>query len=385
MKTLFEAIQGFFASVIQLGGRPLSVTWGQLLFAFVLPVVGIFLALRLIVFLVRRLVSRSQLKEKTQHIILRWFRIVYRLLFLLAIVLLAANLLGDQIIESLQSVVSFLREPFFTSGNTQVSVITLLLLVPIFYIATWAGNATKKFMETSVLERLSLDASRRFGVASLLRYGIMALVIIIGLSIIGINLSSLAVLFGVLGIGLGFGLQGVVANFFAGLMIILTRPIKEGDRVKIGEFEGDVHQIRILYSVVNTITEETIIVPNRQITDNTVHNQSYQHPRIILYTDVQVAYGSDLDAVKEVLLDVGAGSEFLDKARDPKVLFRSFDDSGITVTLLLPIANVVQRHIARSSVVMEIWRAFKAHGIVIPFPQRDLYVKEMRQTKEDAE
>ncbi|MFW5744402.1 MAG: mechanosensitive ion channel family protein [bacterium] len=377
MKTLIGLLQDFLRSTIAFNGADIGVTWGGLIFSFALPVLGIFVAIRLLVYFVRRLVEKSQMKDESKQRFLRWFRLAYRLAFLLAVALLAANLLGDQIIESVRSILGFLSEPFFTSGNTEISVVTLLLLVPIFYVATWAGNSARRVLEHGVLDRVSIDPSRRFSVVNLLRYGVMALVVVIGLSIVGINLSSLAVIFGVLGLGLGFGLQGVVANLFAGLMIILSRPIKEGDRIHINGLEGDVRRIRILYSVVNTITNETLIIPNREIVERVVHNQSYEDPSIILFTDVQVSYRSDLDEVRRVLTEVGERSSFRYADRQPSVLFRSFDSSGITVTLALPIRTSVERHRARSQVVLDIWRAFRDAGVEIPFPQMDLHVKQL--------
>ncbi len=382
LAALVGLVREFFSGRIVLGANALSVTWGQFIFTFILPLVGIYLAIRLIVFFVKRLVVKSQLKDEAKKRIMRWFRRIYRLLFFAAIVILAINLLGDEVTDSLGSVFTFLREPFFVSGNTQISVVTLLLLVPIFYLASWAANGTRRFLEAGVLERLSLDASRRFSVVSLTRYGVMALVIIIGLSVIGINLSSLAVIFGVLGIGLGFGLQGVVSNFFAGIVIMISRPIKEGDRIHIGDVEGDVIHIHLLYSVVSTITNETIVLPNRHVTENLVHNQSYQDPSIILLTDVQVSYNSDLDRVNSTLLQVGLENQYRDGSRSPKVLFRSFDSSGITATLAVPIRNATERHQARSAIVMEVWRAFKKSGIEIPFPQQDVHVKELPPIEE---
>lgn len=377
MSDLVSLVREFLTSTIAFNGTSLSVTWGQLIFAFALPSIGLFALIRLLVFFVKRLVEKSQMKEESRKTLLRWLRTGYRLVFAVVVILLAANLLGDQIFESLASIFGFLSEPFFTSGNTQISVVTLLLLVPIFYVATWAGNSTRRVLEHGLLRQINVDASRRFSIVSLVRYVVMAVVIVIGLSIVGINLSSLAVIFGVLGLGLGFGLQGVVANFFAGLMIIISRPIKEGDRVHLNDLEGDVRQIRILYSVINTITNETLIVPNREIVENVVHNQSYDDPSIVLFTDVQVSYRSDLDVVKEVLLDVGEQSAYRYSGRSPRVLFRSFDDSGITVTLAVPIRSAVERHVARSEMIMEIFRAFRQKGVEIPFPQMDLHVKEI--------
>ncbi|MFW5849393.1 MAG: mechanosensitive ion channel family protein [Spirochaetota bacterium] len=381
MSSLVDLIRDFLASEIRFNGSVLGITWAELIFAFVLPVIGVVVLIRVLVHVVKRLLAKSRLKEESRLRVMRWFRIAYRLLFLVAFVLLAANLLGDQIVQSIRSIFGFLSRPFFISGDTSISIVTLLLLIPIFYLATWAGNSSRRVLEHGVLTRVNIDPSKRFSVVSLVRYAVMALVVVIGLSMLGINLSSLAVIFGVLGLGVGFGLQGVVANFFAGLMIILSRPIKEGDRVHINDLEGDVVHIRILYSVINTITNETLVVPNREIVESVVHNQSYEDPSIILFTDVQVSYRSDLDKVKTVLMRVGERSAFRDDDKHPRVLFRSFDSSGITVTLALPISSAVERHVARSETVVDIWRAFKQNAIEIPFPQMDLHVKDLPESE----
>jgi len=385
VSSLVGVIQDFLGGQIAFNGSLLSITWGALIFSFVIPVVGLFVVIRLIVYLVKRLLARSRMPEEIRGRLMRWFRVAYRLAFVFAVALLGADLLGDQILESLRQVLAFLREPFYTSGNTSISVVTLLLLLPIFYVATWAGNSARRVLQRGLLARLSLDPSRRFSIVSLTRYAVMALVAVIGLSIVGINLSSLAVIFGVLGLGVGFGLQGVVANFFAGIMIILSRPIKEGDRIHIQDLEGDVRQIRILYSVVNTITDETLIIPNREIVEHVVHNQSFDTPGILLFTDVQVAYRSDLDEVRAVLRGVGEATPWLQPGREPRVIFRSFDDSGITVTLAVPIRSAVERHVARSDIMVDIWRAFRDNGIEIPFPQMDLYVKQIRPAEGGGE
>jgi potassium-dependent mechanosensitive channel len=331
----------------------------------------------LFVVFVKRVIGRSRMTEDTRAIVLRWFRVVYRVLLFIAIVALVTNLMGHQIRETLRSIVVFLREPFYVAGATRISILTLLLLVPVFYVAGLAGSVTRQVIERRLFERLSLDPSRRFSFLSIARYIVMILVVVIGLTIIGIDLSTLAVMFGVLGVGIGFGLQGVVANFFAGITIILTRPIKEGDRINITDLEGDVRQIRLLYSVVNTISNETLIIPNRHIVETVVHNQSYDEPSIVLRTDVQVSYKSDLDQVRIVLLAVGQRSLYRIVDKDAWVIYRSFDDSGITVTLAIPIRNAADRHVARSDTIIEIWRAFRKNGIEIPFPQTDLHVKEL--------
>jgi small-conductance mechanosensitive channel len=222
-----------------------------------------------------------------------------------------------------------------------------------------------------------LDPARAVSLLNVIRVVVMGLTVILGLSIIGINLSSLAVLFGVLGIGVGFGLQDAVADMFAGVVIMFARPIKEGDRVLVEEHEGTVHQIKLLHSVINTITHETIIIPNSKITGNSMHNYSYDDARIILCNTVQVSYGSDLDQVGQVLLEMAHRNPWAIEGMEPRYQVWSFDDSGITVRICTWIRDARDRIPAFSWTNLEIWRAFRANGIEIPFPQMDLHVKDM--------
>ncbi|MEW5816882.1 MAG: mechanosensitive ion channel domain-containing protein, partial [Spirochaetota bacterium] len=219
--------------------------------------------------------------------------------------------------------------PFFVSGSTRISFVTLILTIPVLYAANWLGKHIRTFFEKSVLDRLSLDESKKFSISSLVRYGLMILFVIIGLSIIGIDLSSLAVIFGMLGIGLGFGLQNVISNFFAGIVIILSRPIIEGDRILVKQYEGTVVKIKLNSTIINTLTNETIIIPNSRIIGENVYNYSYQDKRIIISNRVQVSYSSNLDKVLGLLVDVGLRNPCTVKDTEPIARVESFGDSGI--------------------------------------------------------
>jgi small-conductance mechanosensitive channel len=302
---------------------------------------------------------------------------VYRIAGAVVVISLAGGLFGAQMFAYIGAALSVLREPFYSSGNTEISVVTLVLLVPVFYAATWLGRLSRRVANRALSERLALDPARRFSISSLLSYGVMGLVVVVGLSVVGLDLSALAVLFGVLGIGLGFGLQSTVANFFAGIVIIFSRPIKEGDFILVNEYEGTVEHIRLVSTVINTITHETIILPNSQIVDNYVHNYSFDDISIVLCSDVQVSYSSNLDRVKEVLTGVAQKNPYALSGDEGLVLFRSFDDSGITVSLCSTIRDAREKNRASSWLVLEIWRAFRNAGIEIPFPQRDVHIKSM--------
>jgi small-conductance mechanosensitive channel len=376
--TVVEMLSGLWdllSRPLSLGGRTLPFSILTIVAEFVLPLVAVVLVLRVLRYAGRRAVERWELSENAESGLRKWGRIGSRVFFWVTAAILTARILGAEMFVYIGAVIEFLNQPFYESGGTEVSVVTLILLIPIAYVASVAARTARGAVDRSLLERLSIDPSRRFSISSLVRYAVMAIVFVIGLSLIGINLSSLAVLFGVLGIGLGFGLQGVVANFFAGLVIIITRPIKEGDRIQVEGFEGDVIRIRLLTSVINTVTNETIVVPNSDIVQNKVHNYSYEDRTIILVNDVQVAYSSDLDEVRTVLLSVGAKNPYRVHSKEAFVLFRSFDDSGITVSLRTWISAAELKQAAHSWCNLEIWRAFRLAGIEIPFPQLDLHLK----------
>lgn len=377
MVDVLAAMWRFLTERITVGERMLPFSLLSLILEFVLPVAALVVVRRLLRIAGRRGMEKWDLTEEAQERLRRWGRSGARVLFWGLTFVLAARLLGAEMFAYIEAIVSFLRQPFYESGSTSVSVITLILLIPIAYLASVAAKAARSAVDQSLLQRLSIDPSRRFSISSLVRYAVMGIVFVIGLSLIGINLSSLAVLFGVLGIGLGFGLQGVVANFFAGLVIIITRPIKEGDRIQVEGLEGDVVRIRLLTSVINTLTNETIIVPNSEIVQNRVHNFSYEDRTIILVNQVQVSYRSDLDRVREVLLSVGARNPYRVDAKSPFVLFHSFDSSGISVSLRTWISAAELKQAAHSWCNVEIWRAFRNAGVEIPFPQLDLHVKDL--------
>ncbi len=360
---------------ITVGGYELPVSPAELLLGFVLPLF-LFVLLGLVVrILIRRFFAGSEVAPETQGRVLRSGRRLYRAGFIILLALVIGRLLGAEIFAILGTVFSFLRAPIYSSGNTHISIVTILLIVPVLYVASWTSKAARVALDSRVLRRLSIDPAQRFSVSNLARYAVMAIVAVIGFSVIGINLSSLAVLLGFLGVGIGFGLQNSVANFFAGLIIILSRPIKEGDRILVNEYEGTVHQIRLISTVINTITDETIILPNSQIVDSYVYNYSYDDISIIICNPVQVSYSSDLDQVELVLREVAGKCPYAYPGRDPRIFFRSFDDSGITVSLCTKIRDAREKNFALSWTNLEIWRAFKAAGIEIPFPQRDIHIR----------
>lgn len=377
---MLEAFLTFIISPLQIGEISFSFSPFQALLRFFLPLVILFAFYKLLLFLVKRLILKPlKIKEELKKRVFKRIRLLFRIAVFAVLLFLVLSFFGGEIESYVAIVWDILNNPFFTAGSSRISIITIILTIPIFYLASWLAKISRKFMDTAILNQLNVGSEIRFIISTLIRYGIMVLTILVGLSIIGINLSSLAVIFGVLGIGLGFGLQNAVANFMAGLIIIFERPIKEGDRILVNNMEGDVVHIRLRSTIINTLTNETIIVPNNQLVGNSIHNYSYHDRRIIVINSVQVAYESDLDLVKKVLLEMVEKSPYALKDPRAEVKIMSFEDSGILVELWSWIGEATQKMAAKAWNNLEIWRSFKNAGITIPFPQVDLHVKEPPQ------
>jgi small-conductance mechanosensitive channel len=376
MKVFWDTLVDLVTIPVKLGVMVFPFNLLQLIITFLLPLIVAAVLLRLLRLGLRAILDKSRINDLVIHRIYRGAKILGRLLFLGIFAILFSRLFGAEIGRYVRLFFSFLAVPLIEAGGTKITLVTIIMTLPIFYLASWLGKMAKSFVNQAFLDNFNLDESKRFSMTTLTRYGVMVLTIMIGLSIIGIDLSSLAVLFGVLGIGLGFGLQGMVANFFAGVIIIFTQPIKENDRIVVNELEGTVVQIRLLSTVVSTLTHEIIIIPNSKLVDNIIHNYSYDDRQIVISNQVQVAYESDLHQVMEVLQGIGEENPFTLPHSEVLVRVVSFDDSGITMKLIVWIQDVSKKYEALTWNNLGIWERFKENGISIPFPQMDVHLKE---------
>jgi small-conductance mechanosensitive channel len=356
----------------------LNFTAGELLLQFALPIGGLIGLYVLTLYLLRRFIfPKIQFDDESTRRAYRTVRLVFRLGVVLTVAVITAGFMGTGMARFVGNVWRILTTPFITAGSTEITIVTVVMTIPIFYIGTWFSKVVMRFVNANLLNNLTIAEGTRFTISLLLRNLIMIVAILIGLNLIGLDLSALSILFGVLGIGLGFGLQGFVANFFAGLTLIFERPIKEGDRILVSGLEGDVIQVRLRSTVINTLTNETIIVPNRNLVEDNVHNYSYSDPRIIITNRVAVSYSTDLEQAIEILLLLNETNPYALTDAQTEVRVLEFQDSGILLELRTWIKNAPDKHEALSWLNFEIWRAFRDAGVVIPFPQRDLHLKDI--------
>ena len=268
---------------------------------------------------------------------------------------------------------SYFSKPLFEIGGNQVSVASIFFSLLLFYVSVkisgFAGNTVIKFFKDR-----EVDSGVQNAMSTITRYLITAIGILISLDILGISLSSLAALGAVLMVGVGFGLQNIAQNFLSGLIILLERPIKVGEIVRVHEVSGRVIEIGARSTLIHTRDDVAIIVPNSQFISEQVVNESFSGEKIRLQLKVGVSYGSDIELVRSCLLETANSHPKVIKGQEQKVFFDDFGDSSLNFTLLLWVNDLWLHREILSDLRFSIDKTFKEKGISIPFPQRDLHI-----------
>ena len=242
----------------------------------------------------------------------------------------------------------------------------------------------KMQMDRRWLQQAGFSVSAQETLVTMTGYCGFALAIIVGLSVAGFSFSNLAVIAGALSVGIGFGMQNIVNNFVSGLIILFERPVKRGDWISIGKTEGYVQKISVRSTLIQTFDRSDVIVPNSELISNQVTNMMLNDNFGRLIVPISVAYGSDTDLVRNLLLEIAADNQEIindGSAPKPVVLFLAFGDNALCFELRCHLANIDKRLMVKSAINYEIDRVFRLHKISLPFPQRDLYIKEFPNPK----
>jgi small-conductance mechanosensitive channel len=268
-----------------------------------------------------------------------------------------------------------LEVPLLSLGETRITLWLLVYLVFFVILLFWVAKRAQILAE-KVLGRTGLDLAARHAAGTLARYLLLLIGLLVILQTAGIDLTTLNVLAGALGIGIGFGLQNVVSNFFSGLIIMFERPIKIGDRIVVDDVEGDVIEIGARSTVVVTNDNIAIIVPNGKFITENVVNWKYNDGTVRFRIPVGVAYGSDVRLVERLLLEVASAEREVLANPPPAVRFLAFGENALEFELRAWSSTAVNRKGRLTSALnFAIHERFGEHGIEIPFPQRDLHVR----------
>ncbi|MCA1938551.1 MAG: mechanosensitive ion channel [Dechloromonas sp.] len=270
-------------------------------------------------------------------------------------------------------VIEAMTQVGFSIGKQQLNLWLIFSgLVTIFLtvvFALWISGV----IEARLMGMRSLDGNLRIVGVRVARAVLTVLAVLVSLSMVGIDMTALSVFTGALGVGLGFGLQKIASNYVSGFIILLERSIRIGNIVQIGADSGVVSQITTRYTVIRNPGGIEFIVPNEMLIGTVVQNQTYSDNSLRLSTAVGVAYDSDLELAMRLMVESAQGQPRVLPDPPPRVLLTQFADSSINLELGFWVAdpengkmNVV------SDINLAIWRAFREHGVQIPFPQREV-------------
>jgi potassium efflux system protein len=271
-----------------------------------------------------------------------------------------------------------LTAKLFDFGGKTFSLSSLVEFIFYILIALLISRMLSEWIKRSLLIRFKLERGTREAIAAVINYVIASVGFLIVLQAAGIDLSSLAVIAGALGIGFGFGLQNLASNFISGLALLIEQPIKVGDFIEIDDLLGTVENISIRSTIVRTLDGVCVIVPNNRFVENNIINWSYRDKKCRLRIPVGVAYGSDTVLVTEALLAAARRESRVLTYPSPKVWFKGFGESSINFELLVWIDNPPETDPIKSALHFLIEWDLRSRGIEIPFPQRDLYIRNIQ-------
>jgi small-conductance mechanosensitive channel len=283
-------------------------------------------------------------------------------------------------IEATAEVERWFDYPLLRLGNDTITVLTVAKILCWITAIIVLNFLFQRMILRRLLKHTRLHLGLQFAIAKMFGYFVVILGIYVALVANGVNLSSLAVVAGALGLGIGFGLQNIVANFVSGIVLLAERPVAVGDRIEVDGVAGRVTKISLRATTIVTNDNISIIVPNSQLTSTPVTNWSHGGPLVRLRLPVGVAYGTDSEQLRKLLLGVAAQHHHVLKSPEPMVYFDSFGDNALNFELAVwtdTMTHSPRRF--RSELNFLIEAALRENGIEIPFPQRVVHLRTLEE------
>jgi small-conductance mechanosensitive channel len=278
---------------------------------------------------------------------------------------------------------SVLTHPLF--GNQDLTTIRILLGLLILIFAIFLSRRSGRFLERRIAKRAYIDPGLRYTIARIASYVLLVVGVLSALKTVGVDMTSVAVIFTALSVGIGFGLQYIAADIASGFILLFERPVRVGDRITIGEDEGDVQSIKLRTTIMYTNDRIAIIVPNSRLVSQRVINWSYGDPRARIAIPIGVATTSDVNVVTETLLAAAEDIENVLTDPPPKVQFLRFGEYSLDFRLLVWTRQPSRHPQIKSDINYRIERLFRERGIEIPYPKQEFLLKphDLSQLKDD--
>ena len=263
----------------------------------------------------------------------------------------------------------------FRIGDVTISITAILAAFAIVLIGVLATRGAQRWLNTSFLPRTTLEPGLQNSISAIFGYVCIIAALGLGLAELGLDLQKLTLVAGALSVGIGFGLQAVVSNFISGLILLAERPIRVGDIINVKGEEGRVQRIHVRATEIETGDNASVIIPNSELITGVVKNWTHANTLRRVAIPVGVSYDSDVEKVRDLLLDIARGHPKLMQSPAPSVLLTGFGDSAINFELGGVVRNIGEAGSVKSDLCFAILERFRSEGIVMPYPQREISVR----------
>ena len=295
------------------------------------------------------------------------------------LVLLLVGFISLEFLDYLQPIKVFLdsEDLSFSIGETRFSaylMIKAIITIIMFFLLT---GIVSDFGEKRIKSIKGIHSSNKALINKAFHIFVYFFGFIIGLNVLGIDLTAFAIFSGAIGIGIGFGLQKITSNFISGLILLFEKSIENGDMVELSDGTyGLIRKTSARYTLLETFEGREMMIPNEDFIINRVTNWTFNDRKGRLEINIGVAYESDIEKAKELILEAAKEHPRCINDPEPTCYLKEFADSSVNFMLFFWLADVSKgRYRAKSDVMLSIWKKFKEHNIIIPFPQRDIHIK----------
>jgi small-conductance mechanosensitive channel len=320
----------------------------------------------------RRLNDRFRLSEGTLGIIEIWISILVQVFIFGPIIyfLLISYGLQPEILNGwLNRLVTGVR-----IGDFTISLLDIIVAIAVFALSILLSGWIKSWLSNKLSKRTRMDSGARNSIVSGVGYTVIIIGALVAVATLGLDFSKLAIVAGALSVGIGFGLRTIVENFVSGLLLLIERPVKVGDWIVVGSVEGTVKRISVRSTEIETFDRSSVIVPNSDLISQSVKNWTHKNRTIRISIPVGVAYGSDTERVRDLLLECAKSTPHVLSYPEPYVVFMAFGDSSLDFQLRVYVQDTDYYITVLSGLHFAIDASFRENGITIPFPQRDVHI-----------
>src|SRR6202165_3462446 len=344
-------------------------------------VFAVLMTLARVVMLTSTWPSRSYLLAVAANLAFAWLIIrlvtsVIRNTFIVRLVSLSAWLVAAlSILGQLEPTVEALDSVSIVLGGLRLTPLLLIKLGVLLAVALWLTNIASNFVEGRITRAGDLTPSIQVLLVKMIRLALMIFAVAVVMSAVGINLSALAIFSGAAGVGIGFGLQKIVANFISGIILLADKSVKPGDLVTIGDSSGRISAMKTRYISVAAGDGREFLIPNEDLVTQKVTNWTYTDKNTLVKVNFGTNYDADPRLVCKLAIDIATAAPRTLQSKPPNCILVEFTEAGMKFSLTFWIADPDGMDNVKSEVMLSLWDAFKREGIRVPYPVREIRIR----------